>query len=142
MLTSSINKATITATAALAVASKAFEYAVAHGYNVNVAVVDTSGTLMAFVRMNDAPLHSIEISIDKAYTSVSFKIPTSAWKDEFKNHSKAVGDGLTNRPRFVGFGGGIPIIQAGEVIGAIGVSGATEEQDERIALAGFQALIV
>lgn len=109
------------------------------GVKVNVSVLDSGGNLLAFLRMNGAPLHSISISEDKAYTAVSFGLATSKWTKELKAHSEAVRQGLPLRPRFVMFGGGLPIRLEGEVIGGIGVSGASEEQDEECAQAGLKA---
>ncbi|CAN0626710.1 glc operon protein GlcG [Burkholderia multivorans] len=107
------------------------------GVRVNVAVVDASGVLAAFVRMTGAPLHSIDIAIDKAYTAASFGLPTGRWPEVLAGHSEAVRQGLVLRPRFVGFGGGLPIVEGGRVIGAIGVSGGSEAEDEACAHAGL-----
>nr|WP_311529475.1 heme-binding protein [uncultured Ralstonia sp.] len=109
------------------------------GVRVNVAVVDASGLLAAFVRMPGAPLHSIDIAIDKAYTAASFGLPTGEWHDVLAAHSAAVQQGLVLRPRFVAFGGGLPIVEGGRVIGGIGVSGGSEAQDETCARAGLAA---
>ena len=114
--------------------------AVSIGVKINVAVVDSSGTLMAFLRMPNAPLHSVEIAIDKAYTAASFGLPTHLWLEVLKEHSPAVQDGLLRRPRFVAFGGGLPILENGVLIGAIGVSGASELQDQQCAQAGLHAM--
>ncbi|MCA8455498.1 heme-binding protein [Burkholderia multivorans] len=110
------------------------------GVRVNVAVVDAGGLLAAFVRMPGAPLHSIDIAIDKAYTAASFGLPTGAWHDALAAHSEAVRQGLVLRPRFVAFGGGLPIVEDGVLIGGIGVSGGSEAQDERCARAGLDAV--
>ena len=110
------------------------------GACVNVAVVEASGLLAAFLRMPGAPLHSVDIAIDKAYTAVSFGVPTHQWAETLQSHSAAVREGIVLRPRFVAFGGGLPIVEAGQRIGAIGVSGGSEEQDQQIAQAGLTAL--
>ncbi|WP_028082041.1 GlcG/HbpS family heme-binding protein [Solimonas soli] len=110
------------------------------GVRVNVAVVDSSGNLSGFLRMPGAFLHSIDVSIDKAYTAAGFGLPTSAWDGVLREHSAAVRDGLSRRPRFVGFGGGFPLRLSGALIGGIGVSGASEEQDGLCALAGCEAV--
>ncbi len=110
------------------------------GARVDVAVVDSSGLLMAFLRMPGAPLHSVDIAIDKAYTAVSFGLPTHQWAEVLQSHSPGVREGIVLRPRFVAFGGGLPMVQAGQRIGAIGVSGGSEEQDQAIAQAGLAAL--
>jgi uncharacterized protein GlcG (DUF336 family) len=110
------------------------------GVRINVSVVDVGGNLLAFLRMNGAPLHSISISEDKAYTAVSFGLATSKWSEVLSVHSEAVRQGLPMRPRFVMFGGGLPIRVADELVGGIGVSGASEEQDEQCAQAGLAVI--
>lgn len=129
-------------------AATAARAAVAHaerlGIRVNVAVVDPNGLLAAFLRMPGAPLHSVDIAIDKAYTAVSFGLATSQWHTVLQQHSEAVRQGLVLRPRFVAFGGGLPICdgdaEGGQRIGGIGVSGGSEEQDEDCARAGLAAI--
>ena len=111
------------------------------GIKVNIAVVDHAGHLAGFIRQVGAFLHSIDIAIDKAYTAVSFGLPTGQWYDALQSHSPAVREGLLRRPRFVAFGGGVPIGVAGQRIGAIGVSGASEAQDEAVAQAGVAAVL-
>jgi uncharacterized protein GlcG (DUF336 family) len=111
-----------------------------HGVCINVAVVDVGGVLAAFLRMPGAPLHSVDIAIDKAYTAVSFGLATSQWQAALQQHSAAVREGLVRRPRFVGFGGGLPLIERGQRIGGIGVSGGSEQEDEACACAGLAAI--
>ena len=125
--------------AAIAVKAAVAE-AVSIGVKINVAVVDRSGVLAAFLPMPGAPLHSVDIAIDKAYTAVSFGLPTHLWLDALKEHSPAVREGIVRRPRFVAFGGGLPMVSNGELIGAIGVSGASEVQDQQCAQAGLNAI--
>jgi uncharacterized protein GlcG (DUF336 family) len=110
------------------------------GVTINVAVLDSGGNRMAFLRMTGAPLHSITIAEDKAFTAVSFGLPTGRWPQELEKHSEAVRRGIALRPRFVMFGGGQPIRVDGELIGGVGVSGGSERQDEECALAGLAAL--
>ncbi|MDD2545301.1 MAG: heme-binding protein [Burkholderiaceae bacterium] len=138
--THSVVQHCITWQAAQAVAAAAAAHAQSLGVAVNVALVDPAGVLAAFVRMPGAPLHSVEIAIDKAYTAAGFGLPTSRWQEVLQSHSAAVREGLVLRPRFVAFGGGLPIVEQGARIGAIGVSGGSEAQDEAIAAAGLQAL--
>lgn len=130
----------IDAPAALRAVAAAVQAAAALGVQVNVAVVDAAGVLAAFARMPGAPLHSVDIAIDKAYTATSFGLPTSEWHATLQHHSQAVREGLVLRPRFVAFGGGLPMVEDGARIGAIGVSGGSEAQDEAIARAGLQVL--
>ena len=126
--------------AAQAAAGAAVQAAAAMGARVNVALVDASGVLAAFLRMPGAPLHSVDIAIDKAYTAASFGLPTARWHEELQTHSAAVREGIVRCPRFVAFGGGLPIVERGVLIGAIGVSGGREDQDDAIARAGCAAL--
>ena len=125
-------------------AHKAVERALAHalkiGVHIAVAVVDRGGNLVAFLRSEGGPFLSVDIAIDKAYTSASFVIATSQWQ-ELLPEGSILREGIVNRERFVVFGGGLPITENGECIGAIGVSGASEEQDEACAQAGLDAII-
>jgi len=124
-------------------AATATQAAVTHaeqlGIRINVAVTDGSGTLMAFLRMPGAFLHSVEIAMDKAYTAASFGFPTAQWPNILKD-DEALRIGIGQRPRMVIFGGGLPINENGELIGGIGVSGGSAEQDEECARAGLAAL--
>lgn len=124
-------------------AATAVRAAVAHaeslGIRVNVAVTDGSGVLMAFLRMPGAFLHSIDIAIDKAYTAAGFGFPTAAWAGIVGN-DELLKIGLAGRPRLVMFGGGLPIREGDAVIGGIGVSGGSAEQDELCARAGLAAI--
>lgn len=136
----SVEARTIDWTAASRAIEAAAREAEQLGARVNAAVVDAGGNLAAFVRMPGAPLHSIEIAIDKAYTAVSFGLPTGRWGEVLQTHSEGVRQGIVLRPRFVAFGGGLPIVENGQRIGGIGVSGGSEEQDEACAQAGLRAL--
>ena len=127
----------ITTESALRAVAGAVQHAVSLGIKINVAVCDSSGTPMAFLRMNGAHLHSISISEDKAYTAASFGLPTSQWAQILSNHSDGVRLGLPARPRFVQFGGGLPIVVNDTLIGGIGVSGGSEQQDEACAHFGL-----
>ena len=126
--------------AAAAAVTAAVRWAEDAGARVNVAVVDAGGNLAAFLRMPGAFLHSIDIAIDKAYTAAGFGLPTAAWSDALASHSLAVRDGLPRRPRMVCFGGGLPMRHEGRIIGGIGVSGGSEDQDEACARAGLAAI--
>lgn len=95
---------------------------------INVSVTDNKGLEMAFLRMEDSFIHSIDIAKDKAYTSASFGFPTNQWTTIFKSMPH-LEHGFSNRGRLIPFGGGMPIFENGIKIGAIGVSGGTEEED-------------
>ncbi len=125
--------------AAASVVAAAVQKADELGIKINAAVVDRGGNLLAFQRMNGAFLHSIDIAIDKAYTSVGFGFPTGEWMGILEE-SQVLREGIVHRDRLVIFGGGFPIEIDGEIVAAIGVSGGSEEQDEVCARAGLQAL--
>ncbi|MGB3749980.1 MAG: heme-binding protein [Arcobacteraceae bacterium] len=96
--------------------------------SINVSVVDSSGLEMAFLRMDGSFIHSIDIAKDKAYTSASFGFPSHQWTEIFKD-APHLEHGFSNRSRLIPFGGGLPIFEDGVKVGAIGVSGGTEEED-------------
>ena len=125
------------AAAATAAAARAAEAA---GISINVAMVDAGGNLAAFLRMPGAFLHSIDIAIDKAYTAAGFGLSTARWSEALKSHSEAVREGIPRRPRMVCFGGGLPLRHNGKLIGGLGVSGGSEQQDEACARAGLEAI--
>lgn len=123
-------------------AAKMIEAAVAKakalGVQQVVAVVDESGLLKAFCRMDGAPLISIEVAQNKAYTAL-----LGAPSQDFFNRIKddpALLAGVPHIPRIAVFGGGLPIRIDGAVAGGIGVSGASVEQDIACAQAGLDAI--
>ena len=126
--------------AASSAAAAAARWAAEAGIRVNIAVVDSGGNLAAFLRMPGAFLHSIDIAVDKAYTAAGFGLPTAAWPQVLAEHSPAVRAGIPARPRMVCFGGGLPIQHNGRLIGGIGVSGGSEQEDEACARAGLVAI--
>ena len=135
----SISCSAISTQAALLACQAAVAHAETLGIRINVAITEASGTLTAFLRMNGAFLHSIDIAIDKAYTAASFGFPTSQWTQVLQG-DEALRIGLPLRPRLVVFGGGVPIRDGEVLIGGLGVSGGSAEQDEACARAGLQAL--
>lgn len=132
-------QATISHEAALAAVTAAVRAGLDMGCRVNAAVVDHGGNLVAFLRAPGAFLHSITIAQDKAYSAAGFGLPTATLFDLIKDNA-ALREGLTQRPRLVAFAGGFPIRVDGQVVGGIGVSGASEEQDCRCARAGLDAI--
>ncbi|WP_287365076.1 heme-binding protein [Thauera sp.] len=134
-----VTQNTISWEAAHAAVEAAVQEAQRLGVRINVAVADASGNLVAFLRMPGAFPQSIAIAIDKAYTAGGFGFPTGDWM-------KVVGDndgmklGFSAQPRLIVFGGGLPIRSGGALLGGIGVSGASEEQDGICAQAGLRAI--
>jgi len=125
---------------ARAVADSAAARAQALGVPTNIAVVDLAGALLAFARLDGAPLLSGEIAQDKAYTVAAFNgVPTHAWFAMIEAEP-ALREGIVHRDRLVIFAGGVPVTVGGTVVGAVGVSGGTAEQDREIAEAGAGAV--
>ena len=104
-----------------------------------IAVCDESGNLKAFSRMDSAPLLSVQIAQDKAYTAVSFGIPTHKWFDFIKGDPPLLA-GIVHTPRLVVFGGGYPVTIDNQVVAGIGVSGGHWKEDMECAEAALQAL--
>ena len=109
------------------------------GQPMNIAVADVGGNLIAHVRMDDAWLGSIEISINKAFTSRAFDISTKDLAKNSQPGQQFYGIHASNRGRVMIFAGGIPLRRAGKVVGAVGVSGGSGEQDQAVAEAGAKA---
>ena len=106
----------------------------------NIAVVDSGGNLIAHVRMDGAWIGSIDISIKKAYTARAFNISTKDLAKDCQPGGQFYGIHESNDGRVMIFAGGIPIIKNGQIVGAIGVSGGSGEQDQLVAEAGANAL--
>jgi uncharacterized protein GlcG (DUF336 family) len=135
----SIIRRTVSSEAARRVVEAAEAKSREMGVAMVIAVVDESGTLKAFTRMDGAPLLSVEIAQDKAYTAVAFGLPSHQWFDFIKDDPPLL-HGITKTPRLVVFGGGYPITHEGQIIGGIGVSGGHYSQDMQVAEAGLAAL--
>ena len=101
------------------------------GLKISVCIVDPTGRMKAFLAMDGAPQVSFETAIKKAKTAVGFGLPTGkAWHDFIKNDPILL-QGAQQLPDFILLGGGSPIVNAGNIIGAIGISGGHYEQDEK-----------
>lgn len=130
----------LTMTGARRVTDAAVAHAERIGVPVCVAVVDRAGCLLAYLRMDGAPLLSEQLARDKAYTVVGFNgRPTHQWWEAIAE-DPALRSGIVHTDRLVIFGGGVPVCVSGEVVGAVGVSGGSAEQDRAIAEAGTAAL--
>jgi uncharacterized protein GlcG (DUF336 family) len=109
------------------------------GVMQNIAVVDEGGSLVAFARMDGAWRGSIDIAINKAYTARAFDMTTEALGAISQPEDQCFGIHASNNLHVIIFGGGIPLIQSGRIVGAIGVSGGTVPQDIEVAEAGVEA---
>ena len=110
------------------------------GTKMNVAVGDPGGNLIAHVRMDGSFFGSVGISIDKAWSSAAFRMPTSHLQGISKPDGPAWGFAHNNGGRAMVFPGGLPVFHDGELIGAIGASGGSVEEDVAVAQAGVDAL--
>jgi uncharacterized protein GlcG (DUF336 family) len=110
------------------------------GQPMNIAVADAGGNLVAHVRMDNAWLGSVDISIKKAFTSRAFDIATEDLAEHSQSGKQFFGIHASNDGKIMIFAGGIPLKKNGKVIGAIGVSGGSGEQDHAVAEAGAAAL--
>ena len=109
------------------------------GQPMNIAVVDGGGNLVSHVRMDGAWIGSVDISINKAFTSRAFDITTKDLADNSQSGDQFFGIHVSNRGRIMIFAGGIPLKRDGKVVGAIGVSGGSGTQDHEVAEAGAAA---
>lgn len=134
-----LSKASISAQAAEQLLAAAAKKAQEIGVPMAIAVVDESGVLKAFSRMDGAPLLSVDLAKDKAYTAVSFGIPSHAWFDFIKDDPPLL-HGIVKTPRLIVFGGGYPVEVDGAIVGGIGVSGGHYHQDMQVAEAAVAAL--
>jgi len=105
-------------------------------WNVAVAVVDTHGGLVYFERMEDTQTASLDIAIMKAKAAATYRRPTRAFADAIAKSGPAV----MTLPGAIASPGGVPIFVGGKVIGAIGASGVTGDQDEQCSKAGIAAM--
>jgi uncharacterized protein GlcG (DUF336 family) len=106
---------------------------------MNIAVVDGGGNLVSHVRMDGAWIGSIDISINKAFTARAFDISTKDLAANSQSGDQFFGIHVSNGGRIMIFAGGIPLKRDGHVVGAIGVSGGSGEQDQAVAETGAAA---
>jgi glc operon protein GlcG len=105
-----------------------------------VAVADSHGELIAFARMDGAPVSSIRIAMNKAWSAARERKPTKDIGEKVRHPEKGHDIAYYGDPKFVGWGGGVPVWQDGEVIGAVGVSGLSSIEDIRLANLGEELI--
>jgi glc operon protein GlcG len=130
-----IDKKALTLEAAQKIAAASLVEARANNWNVIIAVVDEGGHLITLNRMETAQYGSIDVAIGKAKTAAAFRRPTKLLEDASKTRPA-----LATIANAYLLEGGIPITYNGQVIGAVGVSGATSQQDAQVAEAGINSL--
>lgn len=109
------------------------------GLSSDIAIVDEGANLIAFSRMDNARIAGIDISQNKAWTSVALQMPTSNLATAALPGGPSFGINTTNHGKVVILGGGIPLVSEGRIIGGIGVSGGSSAQDIEVATAAVQA---
>lgn len=109
------------------------------GKPMSIAIVNEAGQLKAFLAMDGAAHISLQIAQDKAWTASSFGIATHVWWDFIKNDPPLL-HGIVHTPRLTVFGGGYPVMEDGQMIGAIGVSGGHYSDDMEVARAALDAI--
>lgn len=129
-------KKTLNLAIAKQIAAAAEKEAAKNGWMMYITVLDDGANIVYLERLDDAQLGSFEVSIEKAKTAVMFKRPSKAFEDQVAAGRNA----LLKLPGALPVEGGIPLMADGKVIGAIGVSGGTSQQDAQVAQAGVAAL--
>jgi uncharacterized protein GlcG (DUF336 family) len=129
----------VTLTDARKIIAAAEKKATEIGQPMNIAVADEGGNLVAHVRMDGAWIGSIDISQKKAYTSRAFDISTKDLAQHSQSGGQFFGIHASNDGKIMIFAGGIPLKKNGKVVGAVGVSGGSGEQDHAVGEAGATA---
>lgn len=104
--------------------------------SVAIAVADAHGELIAFARMDGVPLPSVVIAMNKAWTAARTGKPTQEIGEKIKDPQKGHDIAYYGDPRFVGWGGGVPLLKDGQVAGAVAVSGLSSKEDADLAALG------
>jgi len=129
-------KKALTLEIARGMAAAGEEFARKNGWRVAIAIVDEGGYLIYFQRMDGAPLSSVDLANRKARTAAIFGRPSKAYNERIQQGET----GVVAIPGVLPFEGGLPITYEGQVLGGIGVSGVTSQQDGMVAQAGLDAL--
>src|ERR1700723_3498416 len=135
-MAATFDRPSVTAALAKAMIEAGERKAAEMGQPFVIAIVDDSGVLKAFSRMDGAPLLSVQVAQDKAYTAVGFGLATDGGHDFVKDDPPLAMGAAPGIDRLVVFGGGYPIKVGGAVVGGIGVSGGHYSQDLGVAQAG------
>jgi len=130
------DKKVLTLDAAKKIGAAAEAEARKNNWNVVIAVVDDGGHLVYLQRIDGTQTGSIDVAIGKARTSAAFKRPTKVFDELAKTRPSIT----TISPNAVLLEGGVPVVVGGQVVGAVGVSGVTSQQDAQVAEAGIAAL--
>ncbi len=129
--------AAITREAAAALIAASLAATAEIGFEASIAVTDNGGYLRAFERSDKALFLTAEVAINKAYTSVSYGVPTHVWAAVIADPNVAQ---LAHVPRLLAAGGGYPIFENGLLVGGLGISGGSYQQDQDAAVKALAAL--
>ncbi len=111
------------------------------GVDMDIAVTDDGGHLLAFIRMDKARVTSIDVAINKAFTAACARKATHEYSASAGAGGPAFGIHVSNQGRFMIFGGGLPIFIDGMIAGGVGCSSGSPEQDQAVAQAGIDKLM-
>ena len=139
-MTNAFSKQSVSGELAHRLIEAAERHATQMGHAFAIAIVDESGVLKAFSRMDGAPLLSVQVAQDKAYTATGFGMATDAWHEFIKNDPPLAAGAPAGIDRLVVFGGGYPLKLGDQVVGGIGVSGGHYTQDMEVAQAALAVL--
>jgi len=106
-----------------------------------IAVADAYGETIALLRMNGAAFSSVDVSMNKAFTAARLRRPTRLIGRNVRDPETGFDIAYYGNPRFVGFAGGLPVIVDGVTLGAVAVSGLTQDEDEDLARLGIVAIM-
>jgi uncharacterized protein GlcG (DUF336 family) len=110
------------------------------GQPMNIAVVDAGGVLVAHIRQDGAWIGSVDVAINKAFSARAFDVSTQGLAENAQPGGQFYGIQDSNHGRIMIFAGGVPLMSGDAVVGAVGVSGGTGEQDQAVATAAAAAL--
>jgi uncharacterized protein GlcG (DUF336 family) len=139
-MAATFDRPSVTAELAKAIIEAAERKAGEMGHPFVISIVDDSGVLKAFSRMDGAALVAVQIAQDKAYTAVGFGLSTDGWHEFIKDDPPLALGAPSAIDRLVAFGGGYPIKVGDAVVGGIGVSGGHYTQDMEVAKAGLSVV--
>jgi uncharacterized protein GlcG (DUF336 family) len=109
--------------------------------DMDIAVVDDGGHLLAFIRMDNARITSIDVAINKAFTAAAARRATHEYAKVANAGGPSFGIHVSNQGRFMIVGGGLPIFVEGQIAGGVGCSSGTPEQDREVAQAGIDCFL-
>lgn len=114
--------------------------AASQGQPMNIAVVDAGGSLVAHIRQDGAWIGSVDVAINKAFSARAFDVSTADLAENAQPGGQFFGIQDSNHGRVMIFAGGVPLMSGDAVVGAVGVSGGTGDQDQAVASAAAAAL--